>query len=63
MMAFSTKVPLAHKSVRPFIILLIARAALRNDFVASRQAKERTSSVIATLPHLADYPVHDLGLQ
>ena len=63
MMALISKVPIAHESVRPFKILLVACIAFSNDFVAGRQAEQRSSCVDAALPHLADHPVHHFGLQ
>ena len=62
MMALIPKVPIAHKSVCSFKILMIACVAFSNDFVAGRQAKQRASRGNAALPHLADHPVHNFGL-
>ena len=63
MMALIPKVPIAHESMRPFKILLIACLAFSNDFVVCRQAEQRASRVDAAFPHLSDQPVHNLGLQ
>lgn len=52
----------AHETVRPFVVLAVARVSLADDVVARRKTEERAASVVASFPHLEDHSVHDLSL-
>jgi hypothetical protein len=62
-MPLSHYIPIAAETVCPFVVLAVAGVSLADDVVASGETEERAASVDASLPHLEDNSIHDLGLQ